>query len=367
MQITFKREELLQPLTIAASVVERRQTLPILSFVLIEGRDSCVTLTATDLEVEVIIQALAEIKDSGTFTVAARKLLDICRALPEGANVQIKSDGDKVRVTAGKSRFSLLSLASSDFPGIDMPESDLTLRLAQRDLKGLLEHTHFCMAQQDVRYYLNGLLLDITGKQLRAVATDGHRMAVSDYVLDKGVDGEGRQAIIPRKGVNEILRLLSIDESPVELQLGANHIRADIDGTILTSKLIDGRFPDYTKVIPINQNKHIPLDRNVFKQTLNRVAILSNEKYRGVRFSLNDGLLTITAHNPDQEEAQEEIVVDYKGEAIEIGFNVTYIIDAVAALDGDEIVLGLGDPNSSCTIVAPGSEANRYVVMPMRL
>lgn len=366
MQITFKREEFLQPLTIVAGVVERRQTLPILSFVLVEGHDSHVTLTGTDLEVEVIVQAQAQIEDSGAFTVPARKLLDICRALPKGVNVQVKKDGDRVFVVAGRSRFSLVSLASTDFPAIDAAQPELTLQLAQRDLKHLLEHTHFCMAQQDVRYYLNGLFLDIASTRLSAVATDGHRMAVSDHTLSNSAKEE-RQVIVPRKGVHEILRLLSDTEAPVELQLSANHIRVDIDGMVFTSKLIDGRFPDYTKVIPTNQNKHIILDRSAFKETLSRAAILSNEKYRGVRLSLSEGSMSITAHNPDQEEAQEEIAIDYNGEALEIGFNVNYIIDAVSALDSDKIVLGLGDSNSSCTVTVPGSEVHRYVVMPMRL
>lgn len=366
MQITFKREEFLQPLSMVAGVVERRQTLPILAFVLIEGRESYVTLTGTDLEVEVVAQAQAAIEDSGAFTLPARKLLDICRALPEGIKVRVKKDGDRAMVSAGKSRFSLISLPSTDFPSIDAAQPELTLEMTQQDLKNLLEHTHFCMAQQDVRYYLNGLLLDIGGGRLRAVATDGHRMAVSDHVLSNNVKAE-YQAIVPRKAVNEIARLLSDTPAPVKLQFSTNHIRIEMDTLVFTSKLIDGRFPDYTKVIPASQNKHIKLDRTAFKDTLNRAAILSNEKYRGVRFSLSDGAMSITAHNPNQEEAQEEVAIDYSGEVLEIGFNVSYIIDAVSALDTEEIVLGLGDSNSSCTVTAPGSETHRYVVMPMRL
>jgi DNA polymerase-3 subunit beta len=366
MHISFQREDLLKPLSYVSGVVERRQTLPILSYVLLRHNDKETTLTGTDLEIEILAKATASSKTSGELTLPARKLLDICRALPSDAVLDIRKEGEKVVVKAGKSRFSLVTLPVNEFPNLEVTNWDIVFSLPQQDLKKALEQTQFCMAQQDVRYYLNGLLLEIKDNKLRLVATDGHRMAMTEVSLDKAPKGE-RQAIIPRKAIHEISRLLSDTSESVELRLSANHLRADTGELIFTSKLIDGRYPDYTKVLPASLTRYAVLEREAFREALARTAILSNEKYRGVRLGFNNAALKISAHNPEQEEAQEEIAADYQGEAMEIGFNVNYLTEAVSALAGAQVKLGLNDPNSSCLITLPEARYPQYVVMPMRL
>lgn len=363
MQITIRRDDLLRPISLVAGVVERRQTLPILSYVKLRQSEEQLTLTGTDLEIEISVQAQAS-AGNAELTVPARKLLDICRALPEGTELMFSKQGEKVAVKAGKSRFTLVTLPASDFPSIDTTEWEQALTIGQRELKQLIERTQFCMAQQDVRYYLNGLCLELGPKHLRAVATDGHRMAVSE--LSIATDKE-RQVIVPRKGIHEMARLLADTADEATLRLGTNHLRLEASGVVFTCKLIDGRFPDYTKVLPASSSKKLVLDRAMFREALARVAILSNEKYRGVRLSVQPGGLSISAHNPEQEEAVEELELNYQGEGLEIGFNVNYLSDAVSAIDNDELVLGLNDPNSSCLVTAAGNNATRYVIMPMRL
>lgn len=366
MQITLSREDLLKPLSYVTGVVERRQTLPVLSYVLLRQQDGATTLTGTDLEIEVV----AKVSKSGAsgleMTLPARKLFDICRALPADAEISIKKEGEKSIIKSGKSRFALASVPAADFPSVQALQWEQALTLSQKSLRKLLEQTHFCMAQQDVRYYLNGLLLEIAGNKMRAVATDGHRMAISEIGLDKATKTE-KQVIVPRKGVQEMLRLLGDTDDPVELEFGANHLRIKTGEYVFTSKLIDGRYPDYNKVIPEKQSKKLKLDREHFRETLSRVAILSSEKYRGVRLSLSSKVLRLTAHNPEQEEAQEEIGADYSGEGMEIGFNVNYMIEAISALPTEQVVFGLNDPNSSCTFASPDTAYPQYVIMPMRL
>ena len=366
MQISIQREDLLKPLGFVAGVVERRQTLPILSNVLLRQSGNNLQLAGTDLEVEVFVNTSLSSGTDGEITVPARKLLDICRALPAQAKIDIKLDKEKVVIKSGRSRFTLQVLPASDFPVIETTQWERSISLPQKSLKDLLEKTQFCMAQQDVRYYLNGLLLELSGSRMRTVATDGHRMAMSDTELSVAVDSD-KQVIIPRKGVMELNRFLEDTEEPVEVLIGNNHIRVKLKDLTFTSKLIDGRFPDYNKVVPQKQNVLLMIDRDVFRETLNRVAILSNEKYRGVRFTISDGVLKITAHNPEQEEAREEITINYQGVEIDIGFNVNYISDAIGALSSKEVEFGLTDPNSSCTLRAPGETRHQYVVMPMRL
>ena len=366
MQISLRREELLTPLSYVAGVVERRQTLPVLSYVLLKQQDGETTLTGTDLEIEIIAKIDGVDKGTAEMTLPARKLLDICRALPNGAEILIKKESEKIVVKAGKSRFTLTTLPVTDFPNIQTSQWEQALTISKKKFKELLQQTHFCMAQQDVRYYLNGLLLEIKGNYVRAVATDGHRMALSQVELGKAAAGE-KQVIVPRKGIQEILRLLDDTDEQIEIQISNNHIRAQTQGFTFTSKLIDGRYPDYTKVMPSSLSKQLKFPRDEFKETLSRVAILSSEKYRGVRLSLGNRSMKVTAHNPEQEEAQEEIAVDYTGEAMEIGFNVSYMIEAINALNDSEMIVGLNDPNSSCTITAPNAKYPQYVIMPMRL
>ena len=365
MKFTAAREALLKPLHAVIGVVERRQTMPILANVLLVAKDGKVAVTATDLEVELVADAEVEIEGPGEVTVPGRKLLDICRALPEQANVAIALTGEKLSIKSGRSKFSLTTLPAADFPTVEDINAGQTIGLPQAILCRLLDKTHFSMAQQDVRYYLNGLLLETDGKQLRAVATDGHRLALCQVTL-KGKKMPEQQVIVPRKGVMELQRLMS-GEGDVELQLGSNHVRIELDGIRFTSKLIDGRFPEYERVIPQDTSNELSADRELFKGALQRTAILSNEKYRGIRLIIHGSGVVLQAHNPEQEEAEEELEVKYKGEDIEIGFNVNYLLDALGAIESEEVTLSVVDSNSSCLLREPGNDDYKYVVMPMRL
>ncbi len=366
MKFSASREELLKPLQAVIGVVERKQTMPILANVLLVANGDQLTITATDLEVELVAKANLEKLDiGGEITVPGRKFFDICKALPNQAEVKLSLDGDRLTVQSGRSKFVLSTLSAADFPVVDEIEGNRIMKVAQSDLHHLLEKTQFCMAQQDVRYYLNGLLIETDGAVLRGVATDGHRLALCEIDLD-GDDPVKQQVIVPRKGVLELQRLLG-EEGEVEISIGTNHIRADLDDIRFTSKLIDGRFPDYGRVVPVATENAILGTRDSIRQALQRAAILSNEKYRGVRLEFLTGQLKIEANNPDQETAQDEVEVDYNGDHMEIGFNVNYLMDALAAIDSEQVELNLSDPNSSCLIRSPGVDSTKYVVMPMRL
>ncbi|MDX1562973.1 MAG: DNA polymerase III subunit beta [Gammaproteobacteria bacterium] len=365
MKFSASRETILKALQAVIGVVERRQTMPILSHVLMRVEGNQLSVTATDLEVELIAQIEVDAKSGGEVTVPGRKLHDICRALPDGCQVDASVSGDRMTLTAGRSRFTLSTLQASDFPTVDEISSEHTLSVPQSDLRWLIEKTQFSMAQQDVRYYLNGLLLETEGKTLRAVATDGHRLALAEIDLSAPAGSDG-QVIVPRKGVQELNRLIDSDGN-VTIVLGSNHIRVDRDGVRLTSKLIDGRFPDYERVIPKKAKDLIGADREVLRHALQRTGILSNEKYRGVRLELGQGSVVISANNPDQEEATETVEIDYSGDEMEIGFNVNYLLEALSAVDSETVQLHVIDANSSCLIVSPESDRVKYVVMPMRL
>jgi DNA polymerase-3 subunit beta len=364
MKFRAARDVLLKPLQAVIGVVERRQTMPILSNVLLVAKGNDLAVTATDLEVELVAQAEVAVETEGEITVSGRKLLDICRALPEGSNVDVSLSGEKVVVRSGRSKFSLATLPAAEFPTVEDIKSGQTVTVEQAVLGRLIEKTHFSMAQQDVRYYLNGMLVETGGKHLRAVATDGHRLALCEAEVDVAVDEQ--QVIVPRKGVLELQRLLS-GEGTVDLELGENHVRVQLAGIRFTSKLIDGRFPEYERVIPQDSSNEITADREALRGALQRTAILSNEKYRGIRLIIRDSGVVMQAHNPEQEEAEEELEVAYSGEDIEIGFNVNYLLDALGAVDGDEVSLSVQDGNSSCLIRKPGSNESKFVVMPMRL
>ena len=365
MKLSAARDVLLKPLQAVIGVVERRQTMPILSNVLLVARDGELAITATDLEVELVAQAEVAVESGGEITVSGRKLLDICRALPDGAELDISVSGEKVVVRSGRSKFSLATLPAAEFPTVEDIKAGQTITVDQAVLGRLIEKTHFSMAQQDVRYYLNGMLLETGGKHLRAVATDGHRLALCEAELG-GKSLDQQQVIVPRKGVLELQRLMD-GEGSLDLELGANHVRIQLDGIRFTSKLIDGRFPEYERVIPKESSNQLTADKEAFRGALQRTAILSNEKYRGIRLIIRDGGVVMQAHNPEQEEAEEEFEVDYKGEDIEIGFNVNYLLDALGAVDGDDVSLSVLDSNSSCLIRQPGNDDGKFVVMPMRL
>ena len=366
MKVIASRESLLKPLQAVIGVVERRQTMPVLANVLLVAKDKELSVTATDLEVELVAHTqVDEMPSGGEITVPARKLLDICRALPSEATVNMSLEGDRLIVKSGRSRFALATLPAAEFPVVENIDANREFALSQEDIRRLLDKTHFAMAQQDVRYYLNGLLLETGGGQVRAVATDGHRLAMCEIGID-GQDNATQQIIIPRKGVLELQRLLG-DGGEVRIEIGSNHLRAHVGEIRLTSKLIDGRFPDYDKVIPRPDGNRLVASREFLRQALQRAAILSNEKYRGIRLDLGNKSLRIQANNPDQEEAQDELEVDYTGTEMEIGFNVNYLLDALAAVDAENVELGFIDSNSSCVVRGPDSENTTYVVMPMRL
>jgi DNA polymerase-3 subunit beta len=365
MKISAKRDELLRPLQQIVSVVERRQTLPILANVLIGFHDQRLHLTATDLEVELRTTAPAEGSGAAEFTVPARKMLDICKALPEGAPVDLDVEGEKVVLRSGRGRYTLGVLPAQDYPIIDIPKASESMQVPARVIKRLIDKTHFAMAHQDVRYYLNGLLLELRGGRIRAVATDGHRLALCDAPLDgNSVDN---QVILPRKAVMELGRLLEASDQPVTLEISNSHLRVMLPNGSFTTKLIDGRFPDYERVMPRGQTFVMAADREVLRQALARTAILSNEKYRGIRFRLAGDLLHLQAHNPEQDEAEEEIEVGYQGEDLTIGFNVGYLLDVLAVLEGERVNMALIDSNSSALLGEENGEECRYVVMPMRL
>jgi len=365
MKLSASRETLLKPLQAVIGVVERRQTMPILANVLLVAKDGQVAVTGTDLEVELVATVDVEVEAAGEITVPGRKLLDICRALPESAEVSISVSGEKLNVKSGRSRFSLMTLPAAEFPRVGDINAGQTLSVSQATLAKLLDKTHFSMAQQDVRYYLNGLLLETGEKWLRAVATDGHRLALCEIELDEQKMPE-QQVIVPRKGVLELQRLIG-GEGELQIELGSNHIRIQLEHIRYTSKLIDGRFPEYERVIPQDTDNQLTADREAFRGALQRTAILSNEKYRGIRLIIKKDGLLLQAHNPEQEEAEEEVEISYSGDDIEIGFNVNYLLDAFGAIESDEIVLALVDGNSSCLLRDPGNDECKYVVMPMRL
>jgi DNA polymerase-3 subunit beta len=372
MKFTISREMLLKPLQLVLGVVERRQTLPVLSNVLMVLDHGKLSLTGTDLEVEIIGHVvLDDDGDDGEITVPARKLMDICRALPDGAVIHFSEKNGRVVIKSGRSRYTLSTLPASDFPNVDEDTGNLEFILEQKELKYLIDSTAFAMAQQDVRYYLNGMLWEADNQQIRVVATDGHRLAMSTRPLPITVT-EKIAAIVPRKGVLELSRLLA-EEGSVVIVVGNNHIRVSGDDFRFTSKLVDGSYPDYERVLPRGGNKEVIGGRAELRQAFTRAAILSNEKYRGVRITLTDGLLKIVANNPEQEEAEEEVAVNYSGESLDIGFNVSYLLDVLNVLPGEQIRFTLSDSNSSALVEdAAVSEDTTdsdavYVVMPMRL
>ena len=367
MHFTIQREALLKPLQLVAGVVERRQTLPVLSNVLLVVEGQHLSLTGTDLEVELIGRvALEEKAEPGEITVPARKLMDICKSLPADALIDIRLEEQKVLIKAGRSRFTLSTLPANDFPTSEEGQASLVINLPQTKVRRLIERTSFAMAQQDVRYYLNGMLLEVGANVLRAVATDGHRLAMCS--LSAPIEQqEKHQIIVPRKGILELARLLTDQDAEVAIVLGQHHIRATTSELTFTSKLVDGKFPDYERVLPKGGDKLVVADRQTLREAFTRTAILSNEKYRGIRLQLESGLLKIQANNPEQEEAEEEVAVDYAGGNLEIGFNVSYLLDVMSVMVTDKVRLILSDSNSSALVQEFDNDESAYVVMPMRL
>ncbi|MCP4698665.1 MAG: DNA polymerase III subunit beta [Gammaproteobacteria bacterium] len=366
MEFEISREALLPPLKIISGIVERKQTLAILANILVRVEGGTLHLTATDSELEIACAIPVDKGAEGSTTIPAFKLFDICRSLPNDAQLSIAQGESRVSVKSGRSRFCLGFLPAEDFPSSEEITPALEFELPQSLLKYVFAKTQFAMAQQDVRYYLNGLLLDLAGGRLNVVATDGHRLALIEETFDL-VGHEDTQVIIPRKTVLELTRSLGDSDEPVRIGIAPGHVRFTLPQFVLTSKLIDGRFPDYTGVLPANPDKLVRLDCEQVKQALTRASILSSEQFKGVRLSLTENTLCITAQNPEQEEAEEELDVEYQGPPLEIGFNVVYLLDALGVLDTSEAEFHLSDSNGSCLIQPKGKENAKYVVMPMRL
>jgi len=368
IQFSLAREQLLKPLQLVSGVVEKRQTLAVLSNVLLEVEGSQLSLTGTDLEVELIGRvALSEPATDGLITVPAKKFLDIVRSLPDDAIIRVHQQDDKVLVTSGRSKFTLSCLSAGEFPNVEQDSGSDNFEMPQKVLAQLIGATAFAMAQQDVRYYLNGMSLELNQSMVRTVATDGHRLAMSSrHVEDLNVP-ERKQVIVPRKGILELNRLLADDQQMVQLYIGATHLRATTADFTFTTKLVDGKFPDYDRVIPRGGDKEMVGDRQVMKSIFSRAAILSNEKYRGVRMTLSQGNLVVKANNPEQEEAEVAVEVDYDGPDLEVGFNVSYLLDVMNVIHGDQVRFILADANSSALLTDFDDDASAYVVMPMRL
>ena len=347
-------------------VVERRQSLPVLSNLLLSYMNNNIRLTATDMEVELTSMTKLKGGKDAEFTLPARKLLDICRALPEEADISISVNSKHTQILSGNSRFSLTTMSAQEYPIIGMQDETAKFSISQSAFKDLLENTAFAMARQDVRYYLNGVLLEVENNKIRAVATDGHRLALYDIKCKTDIDSI-IQIIVPRKGIMELVRLIEGGEDELEVQLSHKHIRIILSNLVFTSKLIDGKFPDYDRVIPEPGNMPVVADRELLRKSLTRVSILSNEKYKGVRIQLSKGKIRALAHNTEQEEAEEEMEVSYNGQEIEIGFNVSYLLDALSIIKTKKVKLDIQSPNSSCLLLPDEDTTCKYVVMPMRL
>ncbi len=366
MKFIIEREYLLKPLQKVCSPLSHRPTLPILSHVLLQVTEGLLLLTGTDMEMEMVVRiTLLQAHEDGATTVPARKFFDICRGLPEGAEIHVTLEGERIVVRSGRSRFSLSTLPAEDFPNLEDWKSEVEFNLLQSTLKRLIEATQFSMAQQDVRYYLNGMLFETEGEELRTIATDGHRLAICSMSIGQKLPSHS--VIVPRKGVIELFRILDSGDTQLRLQMTKNNIRANLGDFIFTSKLVDGRFPDYRHVLPKNADKILEAGCDVLKQAFARAAILSNDRFRGVRLYINHNQLKIIANNLEQEEAEEILDINYNGIDIEISLNVNYILDILNAIKYKNVRLLFTDSISSVLIEDGISKGTAYVVMPMRL
>ena len=366
MKFSTSRESLLAPLQQIVGVIERRQTLPILGNVLLRLHDGRLELTGTDLEVQLVTRLDVEGRAEGSTTVPARKLVDIVRLLPDRSSLQAEMRQERFHLQSGRSRFTLSTMPASNYPEFDTGAQDRLFSVPVAVLRRAMDKTLFAMAQQDVRYYLNGLLLEIEGTTLRTVASDGHRLAMFEAEVP-GLAAGSAQAILPRKGALELARLLKDDEGMINVELSSNSLRARMDDLTFSSKLVEGRYAEYRRVLPSMTERHVVADRNDLKAALTRVAILSNEKYRGVGLFVESGTLRLKAQNPDREEAEEEIAVEFDGEPFNVGFNASYLLDAVGSLESEKATLSFAESNSSCIIEEASDPRVRYLVSPMRL
>lgn len=366
MNIQINRETLLKPLSSVTSIVEKRHTLPILSNLLLEAKQNKIHLTATDLEMQISLTVDTATTGDFTTTLSAKKLLDISRSLPESAEINMATNDSRITVKAGKSRFNLQTLPAADYPVMTKTSSEATLIvISQSQLKDLFKQVEFAMAQQDIRYYLNGLLFEVIANRLNIVGTDGHRLSFTSTTLEKNY--EKQEVILPRKTVIELIKLLDDSDDLVNIEISSNQVNFSFANIKLISKVIDGKFPDYNRVIPVGHKNTFTTDRVNILLAMQRASILSNEKYRGIRMVLNQNNLKLISTNSDQEEAEEELEINYAGDALDIGFNVTYLIDVLNNTNSDQITFSFADANSSCLITIPSNIDYKYVVMPMRI
>jgi DNA polymerase-3 subunit beta len=366
MNIQINRETLLKPLTSVTSIVEKRHTLPILSNLLLEVKQNRIHLTATDLEMQISLSIESATTGDFSTTISAKKLLDICRSLPDSSEINMATNDSRITLKAGKSRFNLQTLPAADYPVMTKTQGESTLvTIGQRQLKDLLKQVEFAMAQQDIRYYLNGLLFEVVANRLNIVGTDGHRLSFTSTELKQNYDKQ--DVILPRKTVIELIKLLDDSDEDVQIELASNQVNFSFSHFKLISKVIDGKFPDYNRVIPTGHQNSFTTDRVGVLLAMQRASILSNEKYRGIRMVLSNNNLKLISTNSDQEEAEEELEINYAGDNLDIGFNVTYLIDVLNNTSSEQVTFSFADANSSCLITVPNNNDYKYVVMPMRI
>jgi len=367
MNIKINRETLLKPLSSVTSIVERRHTLPILSNLLLEAKDNQIVLTATDLEMQISLAVNTNVGGNLSTTISAKKLLDICRSLPDNSEINMATSDSRVQVKAGKSRFNLQTLPAADYPVMTKAQTvaSTLIKISQNSLKRLFKQVEFAMAQQDIRYYLNGLLFEVSGNQLNIVGTDGHRLSFTSTELTASY--EKQEIILPRKTVIELIKLLDESDEEVAIEITSGQVNFSFGDIKLISKVIDGKFPDYTRVIPTGHQNSLTIDRTSILLSMQRASILSNEKYRGIRMVLGTNSLRLVSTNSEQEEAEEELEVNYTGDSLDIGFNVTYMIDVLNNVDTEQVIFSFADANSSCLVTVPLDNNYKYVVMPMRI
>jgi DNA polymerase-3 subunit beta len=366
MNIKINRDVLLKPLSNVVSIVEKRQALPILSNLLLVGNENQLTFTATDLEMQTSLSIETKIDSNFEITISAKKLFDITRALPEGSELEFQINESRVNVKAGKSKFNLQTLPAKDYPILKQGDSEsISFDISQKALKGLLKQVDFAMAQQDIRYYLNGLLFEIQGQKLNIVGTDGHRLSFTSSKLNQSY--EKKDVIIPRKTIMELIKLLEEDDDPVAIQILNQQVTFKFKNINLITKVIDGKFPDYHRVIPQGYENGFLINRQSLLSAMQRASILSNEKYRGIRLVISENNMKLITTNSEQEEAQEDIEVIYNNEQIDIGFNVTYLIDVLSNIQYEQLNFLFKDSNSSCLVTIPNNDDYKYVVMPMRI
>lgn len=371
MRFTIRREDFLKPLRGVAGVVERKltQTAPVLSNVLIKASGTEFSLTATDQEVELVAKGpLSELEEGGAVTVPVRKLMDICKTLPEGAMLSFVEESDRITLRSGRSRFTLSTLPAEEFPNLEEQVFGLRFSVSKKALRTLIEQTSFAMAEQDVRYYLNGMLLEVKNGQVFGVAADGHRMAFGKIIMPlKDKTMEAVRVIVPRKGILELQRILDDSDEEIDIILGSNHIRATTNEVQLTSKLLEGKFPDYERLVSIGGDKVIVGSRELFKESFQRASALFNDRFRGVRLRLMDNCLKILANNAEQDEVEEDVEVNYGGLELEIGFNVKYLIDFLSVIQTEKVKFTFSDSSSSARVEGVDGESGVYVIMPMRI